>query len=252
MRKNLIFLILLVIRAFTRLFYRHDTGWVGEVPDEPWQDFQVVAILNHTSLLEWLFAGSVPLGFLRRIATHAVVPVADTTVRRPLVGRFFRLIVPHPVEITREADHTWSQVLEHVGSDCMIIIFPEGRMRRANGLDKHGRPMTVRGGIADILRTHPGGRMLLAYSGGLHHVQVPGQTLPRLFKTVRMRFESVSIEEYRESIGGLDKAAEFKRRVRVDLERRRDLYCRPLEEAAGIRYPLPASGAAAERPAGRR
>jgi len=34
--------------------------------------------------------------------------------------------------------------------------------------------------------------MLIAYSGGLHHVQVPGK-LPRAFKTVRLRLEIVDI-----------------------------------------------------------
>ncbi len=180
-----------------------------------------------------------PNSFLKRIATQAVVPVADKTLRRPVVGRFFRLIIPTCVEITREADHTWQRVLEHVGSEQMIIIFPEGRMKRADGLDKNGRPMTVRGGIADILRQHAGGPMLIAYSGGMHHIQVPGQHLPRLFKTIRIRFEGTDIATYRERLGCLERPAEFKRRVKADLERRRDLHCRPLEEAAGIRYPAP-------------
>ncbi len=37
---------------------------------------------------------------------------------------------------TRRADHTWQTVLEHTGSDKMTLIFPEGRMERADGLDK--------------------------------------------------------------------------------------------------------------------
>ena len=46
-------------------------------------------------------------------------------------------------------------------------------MKRANGMDLEGMPMTIRGGVADLLMAIPGGRMLIAYSGGLHHVQVP-------------------------------------------------------------------------------
>ena len=65
----------------------------------------------------------------------------------------------------------------------MVIILPEGRMKRENGLDLHGNPMNVRGGIADILLAMKQGRMLIAYSGGLHHVQFPGG-VPRIFKTV--------------------------------------------------------------------
>jgi hypothetical protein len=184
-------------------------------------------------------AGSVPNRFLWRLASHAVVPVADKTISRPLVGRFFRLIIPKPVSITREADDTWRSVLEHLDSEAMLIIFPEGRMKRATGLDKQGRAMTVRGGIADILRQHAGGPMLIAYNGGMHHIQVPGQHLPRLFKTIRIRFEGLEIESYSRSIGSDLKSAEFKRAVRQDLDGRRDLHCPPLEEAAGVRYPLP-------------
>ena len=79
--------------------------------------------------------------------------------------------------------------------------------------------------IADILKAIGRGRMLLAYSGGLHHVQIPGQLLPRPFKTIRVRLESVDIEAYRQSLREMPGSEEFKRAVRVDLERRRDLYC---------------------------
>ena len=240
MRTRLIYLILLALKTFSHLFFRHDTAWVSDTGDgDPWKEFRLVVVLNHTSLFEWLFAGSVPNSFMRRIATDAVVPVADKTLNRPLVGRFFRLIIPNPIPITREADHTWQTVLEHIGSERMVVIFPEGRMKRANGLDRNGRPMTVRGGIADILRQHEGGPMLIAYGGGMHHIQVPGQHLPRLFKTIRIRFEGLDIEAYRESLGSDLKPVEFKRAVRNDLDQRRDLHCPPLEAAAGIHYPLP-------------
>jgi hypothetical protein len=72
------------------------------------------------------------------------------------------------------------------------------------------------------------GRMLIAYSGGLHHVQVPGH-FPRIFKTVRLRVENLDIAEYIAEIvrrGGED---EFKRNVMKDLDARRDAYA-PEEE----------------------
>ncbi len=239
MRNRLIYLFLLSLKAFARLFYKHDVAWTSTTAaDDPWQPFRVIVVLNHTSLLEWLLAGSVPNRLLRRIAYHAVVPVADKTLDRPLVGRFFRIISPTCLRITREADHTWQSVLEEIDEDSMLIIFPEGRMKRANGLDKDGRPMTVRGGIADILRAHEDGPLLIAYSGGMHHIQVPGR-LPRLFKTVRLRLEGTEIGAYRRSIGDDLPQAQFKRAVRTDLQRRRDIHCPPLEAAAGIRYPPP-------------
>jgi hypothetical protein len=115
----------------------------------------------------------------------------------------------------------------------MVIIAPEGRMKRATGLDVNGNPMTVRGGIADVLLAMKEGRMLLAYSGGLHHVQIPGK-VPYLFKTVRMRLEIIDIADYiaeMTAIGGPD---QFKKNVMRDLDRRRDFYCveEPLAKTA--------------------
>ena len=90
----------------------------------------------------------------------------------------------------------------------------------------------MRGGVADILRATPGGRMLLVYCGGLHHVQVPGQHFPKLFKTLRLAIEMVDIDEYKEL---LDESTgpgtgRFKTRVKADLEARRDRYCPPLAD----------------------
>ena len=96
-------------------------------------------------------------------------------------------------------------------------------MKRANGLDLHGRPMSVRGGIADILQAVKDGRMLIAYSGGLHHVQIPGK-MPRIFKTVRLRVENVDIAEYIAEITRRGGEEEFKKNVMKDLDGRRDRY----------------------------
>ena len=196
-------------------------------------------VLNHTSLFEWLFAGSVPNRLLRRIAFHAVVPVADKTLDRPLVGRFFRFISPNCVRITREADHTWQSVLAEIDADSMLIIFPEGRMKRANGLDKHGRPMTVRGGIADILRAHESG----PHADRLQrrHAPHPGA---RAACPVCSRPSGCASRASTSTPTGRASATtcipiQFKRAVRSDLQRRRDLHCPPLEEAAGVRYPPP-------------
>ena len=228
-RSIFVFALLLVIKTISRTFWRHDIAWVGEVPaGDPWRDIRVTALLNHTSLYEWLWAGSPPARYLWQLARHGVVPVADVTISRPLVGHFFSFIARHVVSISRDRDHTWKEVLKKIDDPrSMIIIAPEGRMMRANGLDKHGKPMTVRGGIADILEGVPEGRFLLAYSGGLHHVQVPGQHLPKLFKRIRLRLETLDIPTYRAEI--LARAGErgFKRAVTEDLEARRDRYCWP-------------------------
>lgn len=69
--------------------------------------------------------------------------------------------------------------------------------------------------------------MLLAYSGGLHHVQAPGERWPRLFQTIRIALEKVDLAEYRSArrAEGKGSDAAFKRAVVADLEARRDRYC---------------------------
>ena len=97
-------------------------------------------------------------------------------------------------------------------------------MKRANGLDSNGNPMTVRGGIADILQAVQSGRMLLAYSGGLHHVQIPDHAMVRLFQTVRMRIENLEVADYIKEMMALGGPDMFKKNVMKDLDARRDRY----------------------------
>jgi hypothetical protein len=154
-----------------------------------------------------------------------VLPAAEKTIKRRFVGLFFRIVAREVVPVSRQRDHTWAEVMKRVRPDSLVTILPEGRMKRASGLDMNGNPMTVRGGIADILAAVPEGRMLLAYSGGLHHVQVPGQRLPKIFKTLRMRFETIDIRRYRDELAGDPGTEAFKRSVIRDLEARRDRFC---------------------------
>jgi hypothetical protein len=144
------------------------------------------------------------------------------------VGLIYKFVAANVVPITRQRDNSWYRVLNSIDPDSMVVIAPEGRMMRANGLDSQGKPMTVRGGVADILEVIPGGRMLIAYSGGLHHVQIPGGR-PKIFKTVRLRVEEVEIAEYRAAILDQTSPDGFKKAVIADLERRRDEYC-PTED----------------------
>lgn len=237
MRKYFVFCFLTALRLAARPFYRPRARWVGAVLPEPWRGLRVVCLLHHTSLFEWLYLLCVPYSFLWRVAEHGVVPAAEKTLQRPVVGWFFRSIAAHVVSITRERDHTWREVLARIDPDSMVLILPEGRMMRKNGLDSQGQPMTVRGGIADILEAIPGGRMLLAYSGGLHHVQAPGEGFPRLFRLVRLNLEVVDIADYRAARRAESGTpAGYKRAVVDDLARRRDLHC-PIAEVAAATTP---------------
>jgi 1-acyl-sn-glycerol-3-phosphate acyltransferase len=232
------FALLLVLRAVARLLFDFDSRWIGDTPPEKrWRDVRLVALLHHTSLYEPIFAGVVPTHFLARISRVATVPIAKKTMDRPLLGRFFRLVAGNVVPVTRKRDETWREVLEALradeASDSLIILLPEGRMMRADGLDSNDRPMTVRGGIADLILGTPEGQFLIAYSGGLHHVQVPGERFPRLGKTLHIDFEQLDIARYREQLlSQVQEGESFRGVVIRDLERRRDAHC-PMDRAPG-------------------
>jgi 1-acyl-sn-glycerol-3-phosphate acyltransferase len=223
LRSAIVFSALMCLRLLAKVFYRHDFQFVGDVPKDPWAGLNLVVFLNHTSLFEPVFLGAVPARFIWRLAAHGVVPAADKTTDRPLVGAVFRFIAHRVIPITRQRDDTWAQVLSTIEPDSMVAIAPEGRMKRANGLDLHGKPMTVRGGVADILLALQKGRMLVAVSGGLHHVQMPGHA-PRIFRTVRLRVENLDIADYIADMMATGGETEFKKNVIRDLETRRDRY----------------------------
>lgn len=223
LRSVIVFSMLTFLKYLSRVFYRPDFTFIGPTPADPWANLGLVAFLNHTSLYEPVFLCGVPNRFIWRLAAHGVIPAADKTTGRPLVGIIFKFVAHHVIAITRERDHTWFSVLQKIDPSSMVIIAPEGRMKRANGLDLNGNPMTVRGGIADILLAVKEGRMLMAYSGGLHHVQIPGK-MPRPFKTVRLRIENVDIADYIKDMMAVGGPDQFKKSVMKDLDRRRDMY----------------------------
>lgn len=228
LRDLLNFLLLLAMKAVCTLLWRVDLRFIGDVPPgDPWANLRVVAILHHTSLFEPIYSAGTPVRWIWRLARHGVVPIAQKTLDRPVAGLFFRLIARHVLPLTRKRDHTWRELLSKVDDgESMLVILPEGRMMRRDGLDSKGQPMNVRGGIADVLSATDGGRLLLAYSGGLHHIQAPGDRFPRLFRKARMNCEVLDIVAYRGSLGfgELDPTA-FRHAVTADLERRRDLHC---------------------------
>ncbi len=218
------FCVLVKVHILSRLFFRLESEWVGDEPDNQWENTRIVALLNHTSLYEPVFAGFAQIRLLWKFARHGVLPVAEKTMKRR-IGLFFSALVRHVVVVTRQRDHTWDRVLNTLDAKSIVIILPEGRMMRADGLDATGREMTVRGGIADILEVLPGGRMLIVYSGGLHHIQTPGERLPRLFRRVRCRLQMVDISLYKKELAASYPDLDFRGGVIADLTRRRDAYC---------------------------
>ncbi|MFI5389711.1 MAG: hypothetical protein ACHQYQ_00005, partial [Bacteriovoracales bacterium] len=153
-------------------------------------------------------------------APKMVAPGADVTLMRPIVGKIYTFLFPGMVPITRKRDESWNHFLSLITEDSFVAIAPEGRMKRATGLDKEGKPMSVMGGIADILKVMKKGNMLLAYSGGLHHVQIPGETFPKIFKTIKMNYELVKIEDFIALCESKEGGDSFKNAVSSELEER--------------------------------
>jgi hypothetical protein len=233
MRSILVYLLLTTVKWLSRFFWRFRGEWIGIPPDGDWSRVKLLVILNHTSLYEPILAGYAPDALLWRFARHGVLPVAEKTMRRR-IGLFFNFLARHVVEVTRQRDHTWENVLGHVGPAALIMILPEGRMMRKDGLDAAGRPMTIRGGIAEILEVINSGLMLVVYSGGLHHIQAPGELVPRPARQVRARIELVDIPAYKTELGGTADLPAFRNAVIGDLTLRRDRLC-PVKENGEIR-----------------
>jgi len=222
--------VLVWIKFWSRFFFWVENSWIHEHTEDPWEGVRLIVFLNHTSLYEGLFLGAVPWRLIYRAAGRIVVPAADVTMNRPIIGPILKLMSPKMVPVSRKRDETWDTFMNEIDDDSLVMIMPEGRMKRATGLDKKGNPMTVRGGIADILEIVNKGKMVIMYSGGLHHVQVPGQLIPKVFREINVRLEKLDIEKYIEEMRSKE-GQDFKTTVIIDLERRMDKYC-PKEQSA--------------------
>lgn len=194
------FTVMSTVKVLSYPFYRFSIKWLSDKQERDLKDVKLIVLLNHTSLYETLFVRLAPFRFLWKIARHMLVPVADITTSRPVVGRFFHMLVPGVVPISRKRDHSWQGFLDRINNEAIVTILPEGRMRRHDGNDKHGKPMSVRTGVADIIETLGQGNILFVYSGGLHHIQVPGQFLPKLFKKIKINMEIMSIDDYKDGL----------------------------------------------------
>lgn len=218
------FLLLSGVKIFSHLFFRGQFTWPKAHPNFP-QDTKLIVFLNHTSLYEPLYLQAAPFSYLWKLTRRAHLPGADITLNRPIVGLFWKLLFPRITTITRKKDESWELFLNQISNDSIIAIAPEGRMKRINGLDKFGKKMTVKGGVVDIIEKLGEGKMLLCLSGGLHHVQIPGVLIPKLFRTIQMRFEVIEIKNYLQSFPYEPK----RRKIEIikDLQYRLDHDCPP-------------------------
>jgi hypothetical protein len=223
MRRLIGFTILSIVKIISMIFFRAKYTYLTPVPKNHWKNLRLMVFLNHTSLYEPLFTQILPFSYLWHLAGHFNIPGADITLNRPIVGTFWKLMVPNIASISRKKDATWENYLDSIKPSDVVMIAPEGRMKRPNGLDKFGKPMTVRGGVADIIDSMDSGAMLLCLSGGLHHVQAPGQHFPNLFKTIEMNLTYLDIQEYKEKFKGSPRERKFK--MIQDLQARLEIDC---------------------------
>lgn len=229
MRTLISFFIFLGIKVFIRLFYKVEVNWLSQ--SKSWSKIRYVVFLNHTSLYEPLYIGILPIPFLWRISRKLVAPGADKTLNRPLVGVFWKLMGPGFISITRKRDKSWRKFMQAIHNRSVIVMAAEGRMKRRNGLDLNGKPMTVKSGFTDVIEQINEGNMIIAYSGGLHHVQVPGQKLPRLFKTLKLNLELIDIEEYKSRFN--TEGIQWKKDVVADFQHRLENNC-PVADSTPI------------------
>lgn len=208
---------LLSIKIISTIFYKLELKWISEIKND-FSDIRLVMLLNHTSLYEPLFIQAAPISFLWKLAQKMVAPGADKTLNRPIVGFFWKLMGPGFIAITRKRDKSWFKFLKLIQEKSIVLIAPEGRMKRSTGLDATGKPMSVRSGIAEIIDAMDEGRMCIAYSGGLHHVQHPGEHLPRVFKTIKLNIEVIEIKDFKAQFQS--EGIQFRKDVVANLEAR--------------------------------
>jgi len=224
MKRIIGFSILSGVKIFSHIFYRAEFKWITPSSKNSFERVRIIALLNHTSLFEPLYLRALSFGLLWKLSKLATVPGADITLNRPIVGKLWKLMIPNIASVSRKLDSTWTAYLKTIHSDSVVIIAPEGRMKRPNGLDKHGRLMSIKPGIVDIIESIDEGGMVLCFSGGLHHIQSPGQFIPKLFKTLKLNMAHLDIGEYKVQFSHLG-PRERKLAMINDLQKRLEKDC---------------------------
>ena len=209
----------MLCKVFGKVFFKFDRTWSSPKSEADFNNISTIIILNHTSLFEPVFLANLPTNFLRKLSSNLLLPAAQETLQRPIVGRVIKGIVPKCIPISRKYDDSWVNFLNLIDDSCITAIMPEGRMKRRNGLDKHGNAMDIKAGVFDIIEKTNSGNILFVYSGGLHHVQAPGDKFPKLFKTIKVGFEFIDVKTYKASHHSQCEKT-FKKNVLDDLQHR--------------------------------
>ena len=217
-RKIIVFSVLATIKFLGHLFYSFEIEPKENIID--WSRIKLVAWINHTSLFDILLICIFPYRYLWEGAEHCMTPIAEKTIQRPFVGLIFRNLTHQKSFVSQKRDDTWLNFVKSIKESSIVALFPEGRMKRKNGLDKNGNELSIKGGIADVLQKKKTGNMLIVYSGGMHHIQTPGDRFPKIFKKIKIRLEMANIEKYKQCHNKGDHEL-FKNEVIKDLTKRR-------------------------------
>ncbi len=215
------FAFLAFLKTAGYIIYPSKLNWLSKTPDD-WGQVSLILILNHTSLFEFVYGVALPFRFLWELSRRLVMPVADSTLNKPLAGFVFSRLASKTIALTRKRDESWQKFLAEVTGDDICIFMPEGQMKRRNGLDKNGKPMVVKQGVYELLLRFSGKNMVIVYSNGLHHVLAPGDRMPKFFKRVEAQLEYCEVDHYLKNFIHQKKPGES---VAKDLQERRDRYC---------------------------
>ena len=202
------------------VIYPSRLDWISKEP-KAWNDVSLILILNHTSLFEFVYGVSLPFSFLNELSKRLIIPVADSTMKSPIGNFVFSNLAPKTIGLTRRRDESWQRFLDSIDSNDICIFMPEGRMKRLDGLDKSGKPMTMKKGVVDLLGKYRGKKMVIVYSSGLHHVLAPGQRIPKIFQPIFAKTELMDVSSYLEQFSNED----LYEAIPKDLEKRRNRFC---------------------------
>jgi hypothetical protein len=215
------YLFLCLLKIVGRLIYPSKIKWITKRPDDL-NEISLILILNHTSLLEFIYCIILPFSYLWQLSKRSVFPIAEKTLKKPFYGFMLSHIAPKTISLTRKRDESWLNFLNQIKKDDICVFLPEGQMKRKTGFDKYGKKMVVKKGVYDILLKYRNKSMAIVYSGGLHHILAPEDHYPRIFKKIFVKVECLKVNDYLKIFEQEELVIE---KITQDLQRRRDLHC---------------------------
>lgn len=174
-----------------KILYRCSWTWIGKNSDRGFQDMKALFLMNHTSYADHMIFVLVPINVIYKMFWNARIAVAQHQVKnfKGLLQYLENNIVP----LSRQRDDSWNNYLSNANAKSIFVMYPEGTRMSPEGLDKNGKKVRVKGGVADILELLPDGDIVILYLDGFYEILGAGMKFPKLFKKVRVTAEVVDI-----------------------------------------------------------